>query len=198
MGTRSKTTVFDESGKPLVSLYRQFDGHFESMGQELADFLNEMAVVNGIGSGTPVKAANGMGCLAAQLVKYFKEDIGNVYLTHHDNFQEVNYDIRYVGDTRPFLSGRPGRVSLVGESYGEIKKFSLYSDDILSVKVLKRIRFVYDKQKLNEPVKWRVLDVVEDNNDSFLGYEVVNGKRSTGPKKFLKAKIVGGKVLVAG
>ena len=62
-------------------MYRQFDGYPACAGREIAAFLNGMDVVNGYGSDTPVKAANGMGCLAAQIVSHFKgNSIGNFYL----------------------------------------------------------------------------------------------------------------------
>lgn len=81
MGTRSLTRVIDDySDDPIVCIYRQFDGYPGGMGLDLAEFLDGMSIVNGIGRDTPERAANGMGCLAAQLVKHLKDDIGNVYL----------------------------------------------------------------------------------------------------------------------
>lgn len=80
MGTRSLTIMQDEHGKEIVVLYRQFDGYPEGHGADLKEFLSDMAIVNGISSRTPEKAANGMGCLAAQIVVHFKAGIGNFYL----------------------------------------------------------------------------------------------------------------------
>ena len=82
MGTRSLTVVRDTEGaKDICVLYRQMDGYPTGHGAELKEFLAPFTVVNGIGSDTPKKAANGMECLAAQLVSHFKGDqIGSFYL----------------------------------------------------------------------------------------------------------------------
>jgi len=71
MGTRSLTLVYNEEGKPLVNMYRQFDGYPSGHGLELAEFLKPLTLTNGI-SGNPTNTANGMGCLAAQMVMHFK------------------------------------------------------------------------------------------------------------------------------
>ena len=44
MGTRSLTFVYEDN-KPIVNMYRQFDGYPEGHGQELADFLLSGAVI---------------------------------------------------------------------------------------------------------------------------------------------------------
>lgn len=90
MGTRSLTVVKDtEKSKDIIVMYRQFDGYPTGHGAELKEFLADFTVVNGISSNTPERAANGMGCLAAQLVAHFKvgqpdihngSPIGNIYL----------------------------------------------------------------------------------------------------------------------
>jgi len=99
MGTRSLTRViprqeglsFNEGHKKVelayVNMYRQMDGYPESHGLDLAEFLKDIDIVNGI----PLERsrmrfqANGSGCLAAQMVKHFKEEIGYIYLHPHDN-----------------------------------------------------------------------------------------------------------------
>jgi len=79
MGTRSLTFVYD--GKtPIINLYRQYDGYPTGHGAELADFLAPFVMVNGIPVGESGKFANGMGCLAAQLVANFKGEAGDFYL----------------------------------------------------------------------------------------------------------------------
>lgn len=80
MGTRSLLIVKDENNQTLMNMYRQFDGYPSGAGKEIAEFLDGMVIVNGFGSHTPKKAANGMGCLAAQLIAHFKEEIGGFYL----------------------------------------------------------------------------------------------------------------------
>lgn len=104
MGTRSTTTIKDENGKTLVTLYRQFDGYPTGHGQELADFLKARTLVNGFGMDMTAKThANGMGCLAAQLITYLKGDqIGNVYVTEAGDSQEYNYTV-YPKDGQLYL-----------------------------------------------------------------------------------------------
>lgn len=82
MGTRSLTYVYEsfkDRNEAVLCMYRQFDGYMEGHGADLAEFLNSLSLVNGLGSETQ-KVANGMGCLAAQLVAHFKTEAGNFYL----------------------------------------------------------------------------------------------------------------------
>jgi len=82
MGTRSLTFVYDGE-EPIINMYRQFDGYPTGHGAELAEFLAPFDMVSGIPVGKdvkPRKMANGMGCLAAQLVANFKEEAGQFYL----------------------------------------------------------------------------------------------------------------------
>jgi hypothetical protein len=79
VGTRSLTVFMDDQwGKEveLLVMYRQFDGYPEGHGLELAGFLEGIEMVNGIPCGRTVgpqpRYANGMGCLAAQVVGHFK------------------------------------------------------------------------------------------------------------------------------
>lgn len=77
MGTRSLTVIVDEEGKEVVVLYRQYDGHPASHGLQLSNFLKPLTLMNGTG---PVDTANGMNCLAAQIIAHFKVGSGNFYL----------------------------------------------------------------------------------------------------------------------
>lgn len=49
MGTRSLTFVYDEDGEKIVNMYRQMDGYPSGHGLELAEFLEPITMVNGIG-----------------------------------------------------------------------------------------------------------------------------------------------------
>jgi hypothetical protein len=84
MGTRSLTFVYDDA-EPVVCMYRQFDGYPTGHGAELAEFLNT------------TDSYNGMGCLAAQLVSYFKKEPLNFYLhapiLGRDDCQEYEYHV---------------------------------------------------------------------------------------------------------
>ena len=81
MGTRSLTVLQDHDGKEIAVLYRQMDGYPSGHGAELAKYLKPFTVVNGFGPGAKRgKMANGMPCLAAQLVAKFKQEVGHFYL----------------------------------------------------------------------------------------------------------------------
>jgi hypothetical protein len=96
MGTRSLTFVYD-GDEPMINMYRQFDGYPSGHGSELATFLNSFdAIVNGISVGDTRRIANGMGCLAAQLIAHFKIDAGGFYMypvTAKDCGQEYEYHV---------------------------------------------------------------------------------------------------------
>ena len=188
MGTRSKTTIFDEHGQPLVSIYRQMDGHFESHGEELAAILKDIAIVNGYGSDTPKKAANGMGCLAAQVIAALKTEqgIGGIYICRDTDKQEYNYEIRFVKTHEGANYTLIGRVSLVGtNSSKETYVYDLYGNLDTATET---ISFVYDKGDGSVP-KWRDVGLTKDSGDYIEGYE--NGTF----KRFLKTRIIDGRIL---
>lgn len=98
MGTRSLTYVYDDNGdSALVCMYRQYDGYPSGHGKELADFLMPLTLVNGLGFNEERAVANGMGCLAAQMVAKFKDGPGDIYLMAPkediDSWQEYEYRI---------------------------------------------------------------------------------------------------------
>jgi len=79
-------------------MYMQYDGYPSGVGKDLADFLNSFdAITNGIRVGEERKTANGMGCLAAQMVSHFKTETGGTYLypckVNQDCGQEYEYHI---------------------------------------------------------------------------------------------------------
>jgi len=95
MGTRSLTRVIPRQEglaynqghlhpeKAVVNMYRQYDGYPNGHGIDLAEFLKDIKIVNGIqytSSVLEILIANGEGCLAAQMVKHFKDGVGNIYL----------------------------------------------------------------------------------------------------------------------
>jgi len=90
MGTRCLTVVEDENGNEILNMMRQMDGYPEGHGAELAEFLKDMVIVNGVSMNDTRKIANGMGCLAAQLVAHFKDYVGEFYLMppKHRGFDE--------------------------------------------------------------------------------------------------------------
>lgn len=112
MGTRSLTVVVDkswDSSKELVVMYRQCDGYPSGHGKELKEFLSGMKIVNGINStlrGT--KFANGMGCLAAQMLAHFKKDREGGFYVHAAGSRDCGEEYTYIvsgkfGDIEPSL-----------------------------------------------------------------------------------------------
>jgi len=105
MGTRSLTTFIstwkDEKtqkvkNEKIVTMYRQFDGYPSGHGLELAEFLNQGKLVNGISSAENGLVFNGMGCLAAQVVAKFKDGPGNIYLHRGGTtgcWEEYRYEV---------------------------------------------------------------------------------------------------------
>ena len=120
MGTRSLTRIiprqdglsFNEGHEKVelshVNMYRQFDGYPEGHGLELAEFLKDFNIINGIGSSTELGThANGSGCLAAQMVKHFKEIVGNIYLHPHNDdlgWEEYIYTVYPKGGEPCYIS----------------------------------------------------------------------------------------------
>ena len=97
MGTRSLTYVYDGE-TPIMCMYRQYDGYLSGHGQELANFLNELTLGNGIPKfGDLFSFANGMGCLAAQMIVWFKKTPGGFYIhpieLNQNAFQEFEYHV---------------------------------------------------------------------------------------------------------
>jgi len=113
MGTRSVTTIEDE-GKPLLKIYKQYDGYVEGgLGEELIDFLRGRRVVNGYSmKDQEDRAFNGLGCLAASIVAHLKDGIGNVYIQALDDDYEGAYNY--------FISEDGGRLYIRMEAYGRV------------------------------------------------------------------------------
>lgn len=111
MGTRSLTTFIDKwtdektskvKKTKIVTMYRQYDGYPEGHGLELAEFLASGKMVNGIGM-EDQRVFNGMGCLAAQCVKDFKDGAGGIYLHRGGTincWEEYRYEVIFDHDTK--------------------------------------------------------------------------------------------------
>ena len=97
MGTRCLTYVYDGE-TPIMCMYRQYDGYLSGHGQELANFLNELTIGEGIsGKSDLFTYANGMGDLAAQMIVNFKKSPGGFYIypveMNQDCWQEYEYHV---------------------------------------------------------------------------------------------------------
>lgn len=94
MGTRSLTFVYD-GDVPVINIYRQYDGYPSGHGHELAQFLDSKNLVKGFGKQNSFEA-NGMGCLAAQLIVQLKHGVGGIYIypvNSTDCFQDYEYHV---------------------------------------------------------------------------------------------------------
>lgn len=89
MGTRSNTIIID-GNTVIANMYRQFDGYPLGHGRELFKFLEPLYLVNGLGMET-MGQANGLGCLAAQMVAHFKTEPGGIYLERTDGPFDNDY-----------------------------------------------------------------------------------------------------------
>jgi len=109
MGTRSLTRVFrkwednfgDKKREPFTTMYRQMDGYLEGHGQDLAEFLSQFTIVNGMRMDETRKIANGIDCLAAQMFAHFKDGPGHIYCMHpsaQDCGEEYIYEIEKDGE----------------------------------------------------------------------------------------------------
>ena len=96
MGTRS-TITFVENDTELVKIYQQYDGYIDGVGHELAKWLMKMTLVNGFSDASSKNTANGVGCLAAQFIKDYKEGIGGFYIVPLDTSNDnIDYNYRVV------------------------------------------------------------------------------------------------------
>ena len=97
MATRSTIRFYDnDENQPIVTIYHHYDGYYEGVGLQLANFLSVLEVGNGISIEDKMGGfANGMGCLAAQYIRQFKEDVGMLYIVSSSTEEEYNYEVRY-------------------------------------------------------------------------------------------------------
>ena len=96
MGTRCLTVINDDDlMEEICVIYRQHNGYPSGHGLELYDFLEDFSIVNGIDLGDNKKIANGMSCLAAQLIAHFKKGAGNFYL-HQAGTRDIGESYIYV------------------------------------------------------------------------------------------------------
>ena len=91
---REEGVSFSEHPKRVeVQVYKHYDGYPEGHPLDLAKFLKDFTIGNGIPYPEPDKVANGLGCLAAQYVAAFKMEPGDLYIENPD---AQHGDIEYV------------------------------------------------------------------------------------------------------
>lgn len=111
MSTPFFLRVYDNDNRVLLNLYCKWDGYIETVGRFLAHRLQTMEVVDGISNDllnrmycgdeiVPLRYyANGMGCLAGQLVADMKHGLGGIYIEHLDF--NLDNDVCYIYEVRP-------------------------------------------------------------------------------------------------
>lgn len=123
MGTRSLTYVYD-GGSRVVCMYRQFDGYPTGHGADLAKFLTSFdAVVNGMAFNETRKVANGMPCLAAQLVSNFKVAAGGFYL-YPTNTEDAGQEYEYHVYDNCVVVKEYGGATIFTGTYSELLEFA--------------------------------------------------------------------------
>lgn len=120
MTVSSLTLIYDKNERAFVNMYRQFDGYPEVHGRELAIFLNSFdAIVNGYRPGDLRKIADGMECLAAQMISHLKKGVGGYYLRHPDDINCGQTYVYHIFKNRieVFVNGENDFVGNVNEFY---------------------------------------------------------------------------------
>ena len=135
MGTRSLTIIKEVEGAEICVLYRQYDGYPTGHGADLKSFLEGIQVVNGLGLGNNKRTANGMECLAAQLIAHFKTEPGGFYLYPagtRDCGEEYIYTI-YLDTGKLMMRLQAGAVTFFGfPGTKQASMPTLYDGDIES------------------------------------------------------------------
>jgi hypothetical protein len=133
MGTRSLTVIKNDEGKKdLLTIYRQMDGYLAGHGRDLKTFLTSRKLVNGYGRGGEKVEANGMGCLAAQLICDLKIDGGKI---GPGSIYVMNNGTKNVGEEYLYIIAPRGesfdlKVYGLGESYDKGCTELIYSGSI--------------------------------------------------------------------
>ena len=81
---REEGVSFSEHPEKIeVQVYKHYDGYPSGHPTDLAKWLTNKKIVNGIGRDS-WNVANGLGCLAAQYIAAFKQDAGDIYVENPD------------------------------------------------------------------------------------------------------------------
>ena len=96
---REEGVSFSEKpNKTIVDIYHHWDGYPEGLGVTLASYLEGMKIVNGLGRDNK-NVANGLGCLAAQLIAGIKDGPGNVSIIGpEETYSWIDYEYYIWGD----------------------------------------------------------------------------------------------------
>lgn len=117
MGTRAVTNIFDRETH-LVTIYRQSDGYLSGHGKDIVDAFAGRKFVNGFAGRYRNKCINGMGCAAALLISWLKQDheCGLIYIAPPDPSRKEEYTYTIAGDTMDPKSGMRITVTAYGKT----------------------------------------------------------------------------------
>ena len=95
MATRA-SVIMKENGKPMLAVYKHWDGYPNGLGKKLESIINGGKLTNGL-SGSPKmgEAFNGAGCLFASIIALLKEGPGDVYMTGLESVGQSGEDYIY-------------------------------------------------------------------------------------------------------
>lgn len=110
MRTPATTTIYDETGKAILTFLRTTDGYFKTHGYELQKFLTGRKIVDGVDE--EPNHSNGMGCLAASIIAHFKKKSGTIYIEGNHKKADFHYDIKPKKDGSLSLVGTHERLDL--------------------------------------------------------------------------------------
>ena len=97
MATRA-SIVMKEEGKPMLAVYKHWDGYPSGLGKSLEEIVMGGQITNGLGINPELgKVFNGAGCLLASIISILKDKPGDVYITSLDSVgnsgEEYIYEI---------------------------------------------------------------------------------------------------------
>jgi len=99
LATHAYVVFCNKEQSPIVTILHHSDGYISGVGKSLARFLLERTMINGRAGGgndddlSSLKA-NGVYCLAAQYIKEFKTEVGELYIVPCDSSGEY-IDYKY-------------------------------------------------------------------------------------------------------
>ena len=132
----------DKNSPIILTMYRHYDGGFETHGVELTEFLRNIKHM-------------GMDCLAAQIVAKFKTEIGNIRIVCADHTEEYVYDV-FEKNNGIFVEGENALTGEVRILLGNPEPYDL-------------AEFVYQKNLYD--VKWRKIKLTEQNQNYVCGFD---------------------------
>lgn len=95
MATRA-SIIMSENGKPMMAVYKHWDGYPNGLGKELQEIIDGGKLTNGL-SGSPKigEAFNGAGCLFASIIALLKKGPGDVYVTNLEDVGSAGEEYIY-------------------------------------------------------------------------------------------------------